>query len=453
MKTRWMQFTAILALGAFAIFSAGPASAQDPSSPPPQNGSALAAKDSEQAPSDSGTVPSSGAPAQYMVLGTDRQISLNPLLKYQLIYGMDLTEGYDDGIILFPAKTGAYYTLWTPHVGIMGRTAKSQYIVQYTPTLSYFNNVGSSGVQAYQQGSVELHTEVNHGWGWDLALTTEYGTYPLSLLSEFSFESLDGVSAVDPNSILLLTSEGYFNSNASVGVHWLVTPRDTFTLSSVYNYADFPPNDVPGSVAGHIHRDEVTATYSHAVTRRLNILANADELHIFGPLACTTYGGQLGGSYEMYRGTTISATVGPQFGSGICSDAIVVAYSGHLSSRLSRHWNGYVSAERTDTSPVHSALGSGLTETYGAGLAREFSDRLDVRVDGGYIRVSSLPGLPDSFSADGKYISPELGWKLSRAFELTARYRKIYQEVTGENLDRNQAMVTLQWRPNPRAAF
>jgi hypothetical protein len=456
MQGKWMPYVVSLALMCFAIFGAQPALAQDPSSPAPASGqdvNSAPPKDAVRSGADPDNTLSGGAPGQYIVLGTDRQVALDPLLKYQFIYGMDLTEGYDDGVILFPSKTGVYYTLWTPRVGIIGRTAKSQYIIQYTPTISHFNNAGNTGVQAYQEGTAEFHTEVNRGWGWDFTLNTQYGTYPLSLLSEFGFQSLDGIPAVNPNSILLLSSQDYFNTDASVGLHWRASPRDLITISTIYNYSNFRPNAVPGSVAGHLHRDDVTATYAHAVTRRFNILANGEELHVFGPFGCTTYGGQLGASYEVHRGTTISATAGPQFGSGVCSDSVVVSYSGHISSRLSRNWDGYLSAERTATSPIHSALGGGLTDTYGAGLARRFGERVDFRLDGGYIRVASLPGVPGSFSADGKYISPELGWKFSKAFELDFRYRKIYQSVTGQNLDRNQAMVTLEWRPYLRGSF
>jgi hypothetical protein len=454
MKSRRIQFTGLFLLGALTLCSANLAYAQDPATSGTQSDNpAPAQRPIDQAPVDPVTGSSNGAPRQYVVIGTDRQISVNPMLKYQWLYGMDLTEGYDDGLILFPQQKGVYYTLVTPRVGILGHTAKSQYIFQYTPTLSYFNNGGPTGIQAYQQGSAELHTEVNRTWGWDLILTAEYGTYPLSLLSDFSFQSLDGVTAVDPNSILLLTSQDYLNADATLGMHWHVSPRDTFTIASTYNYANFEPNSVPSSVAGHIHRDEITATYTRAVTRRFNFLANANAQHVFGPLACTTYGVQVGASYEFLRGTTISGTVGPQFGSGTCSESVLMDYSAHLTSHLSRNWDGYLSAERSTTGEVHSALGGGLTETFGAGISRQLNQKINARVDAGYIHVASLPGLPSSFNANGIFVSPQVGWEFSRSVEVNFRYSRIYQTVSGLNLDRNQGMVTLQWRPTARAAY
>jgi hypothetical protein len=454
MKSQRTQFTGILALFAIALLNAGSLQAQDVTSSSSAPNNAGTPSESIQGGTSSSDASWTGANREFILVGSDRQVSLNPLLKYQFIYGMDLTQGYDNGLILFPSTVGVHYTLATPRVGVIGRTAKSQYIVQYTPTLSYFNNAGPSGIQAYHQGVVEMHTEVNRTWGWDFKTTAEYGTYPLSLLSNFSFVSLEGVTAVDPNSILLLTNTGYFNTDASIGLHWHASPRDTFTLSSVYDYSNFPADSsVPGSVPGHVHRDTVLGTYSRSVTRRFSLLANGNALHVFGPLSCTTYGGQFGASYEIRRGTTVSATAGPQFGNGGCTASVLLTYSGYVSTRLSRSWEGYLTAERTSSSAIHSALGSGLTETYGAGISRTLNGKLIMRLDGGYIRVSALPGLPDSYSADGKFITPQIGWALSRSMDLTLRYSRIYQVVTGTNLDRDQAAVTLRWHPTSKGAF
>jgi hypothetical protein len=458
MNARWIRLTGLLAVSAAALLCNIPTFAQDTvqtgtqSDPASPASSAPAKRPFDQAPVDPVTGSSNEPSRQYVVIGTDRLISVDPMLKYQWLYGLDLTEGYDDGLILFPEQKGVYYTLATPRIGVLGRTPKSQYIVQYSPTLSYFNNAGPTGIQAYQQGSAELHTDVNRTWGYDVILNAEYGTYPLSLLSDFSFQSLDGVTAVDPNSILLLTSQDYLNTSASIGGHWHITPRDNLTVSTIYNYANFQPNNVPGSIAGHIHREEFTATYTRNVTRRFNILANGNAQHVFGTFACTTYGVQVGASYELVRGTTLSGTAGPQFGTGTCSESVTMDYSAHLTTRLSRTWDAYLSAERTSTGAIHSVAGSGVTETYGGGISKQLAERINARLDTGYIHVSSVAGVPSSFSANGWFVSPQVAWVFSRSVELNFRYSRIYQVVSGFDLDRNQGMVTLQWRPTSRGA-
>jgi hypothetical protein len=453
MKPKCPKFVRIAVLAVLAVFTNRFASAQDPSSSVPQDGNS--------APSSAGSVQSSdkfGGPPKaagrvYMALGTDRLFSLNPLVKSQLLFEMDFRQGYDDGILLFPTQTGLYYTLWTPRVALLGRTAKSEYLVQYTPTLSYFANAPPVGFRAFQQATAELHTEVSREWGWDTALDVQNGSYPVKLLSGLSFVSLGDVSAVSIDSILLLSTASYFSSDASIGLHWQPSPKDRLVVATDYTYANFPPNNIPNSPTGHLHRDSVTADYTHSVSPRLSLLVNGNEVHLFGPLACTTYGGELGASYEIRHDTKISGSVGPEFGTAGCSGSVTIEYAGYLTSRLSREWEGYVGVERTTTGQLHSVLGNDLQETYGAGIKRQFSPRLDARLDAGYIRVKSMAALSTSFDAQGKFASGQVDWTLAPPIQLIFRYSRIYQNVSSFGLNRNQASVALEWRPNPRSAF
>jgi len=451
-KTKFVR-TATLAL--LAAVTGALACAQDSSSSIQQDGDSTDSASTITKAADSSN-PFGGPPKPagrlYMGLGSDRLFSLDTMRKAQLLFQMDLTEGYDDGIILLPTRTDVYYTLWSPRIAFLGRTPKSEYVIQYTPTVSYFADT-PIGVQALHQVSAEQHTEVNSYWGWDTSLYVANGSYPVSLLSGFNFVAIDNIAAVNIDSILLLSTTSYFNSNASVGLHWTPTPQDVFVLSTTYNYANFPANNVPGSVPGHIHRGIIAAGYTHSVSPRLSLLANGDAVHIFGPLNCTTYGGQFGATYKIGEDTLLSGRIGPEFGSAPCSSSILLSYSGSLTSRLSRNWTGYLNAARTTSGVLHSSLGSGLTETFGAGITRQLGTWVDARVDAGYIRVDSLPTLPNSYNAQGKFISGRVDWILAPPLELSLQYSRIYQTASSLTLDRNQVFLMLQWRPNPRAAF
>jgi hypothetical protein len=452
MNPKNTKFMRAATLAMLAVVTSALASAQDSSSSIPQ--------DADSAPPNTTAVDSSnpfGGPPKaagrlYLGLGSDRLFSLDAMQKSQLLFQMDITEGYDDGIILLPTRTAVYYTLWTPRIAFLGRTPKSEYVIQYTPTVSYFANT-PIGVQALHQVSAEQHTEVNSYWGWDASLSVANGSYPVSLLSGFNFIAIDNVTAVNIDSILLLSTTSYFNSNASVGLHWTPTSRDVFVLSTTYNYANFPPNNVPGSVPGHIHRGILAMGYTHSVSPRLGLLANGNAVHVFGPLDCTTYGGQFGATYKIREDTLLSGRIGPEFGSAPCSNSILLSYSGSLTTRLSRNWSGYLNAARTTSGVLHSSLGSGLTETYGAGVTRQLGTWVDARVDAGYIRVNSLPTLPGSYNAQGKFISGRVEWTLAPPLELSLQYSRIYQTVSSLTLDRNQVFLTLQWRPNARSGF
>jgi hypothetical protein len=451
MNPKMTKFVRTVALAMLSVVTSAFASAQVPSSAVPQDGDS--APPVTKAVDSSNPLDDSPKPAGrvYLALGSDRLFSLNPMLKSQFLFQMDLSQGYDDGIVLVPRVT-TYYTLWTPRLAFLGRTPKSEYVIQYTPAVAYFGNT-PIGLQSLQQVSAELHTEVNNYWGWDTSFNFADGSYPVSLLSPFNFNAINDITVVNVESILLLSTASYLSLSASVGLHWKPTPKDLLVLTTTYDYADFPQNDIPGNVPGHVHRAMLGVKYTRAVSERLNLLADGNAVHVFGPLGCTTYGGELGASYKIRQDTFVSGTVGPEFGAAPCSNSIQMYYAGSLTSRMSRHWSGYVNAARTTTGALYSSFGSGLTDTFGAGVMRQWGTSVDARVDVGYIRVESLPTIPNSYNAQGKFISGRVDWTMAPPLVLSLQYSRIYESITGMPFNRNQVFLQLQLRPNPRAAF
>lgn len=453
MNSKATGFVRIVVLVGLTVVTTAFALAQDSSSSTPQDGDSASPAPVTKAVESSNPISGSPKPAGrvYLALGSDRLFTLNPMLKTQLLFQMDLTEGYDDGIVLAP-RVETYYTLWTPRLAFLGRTPKSEYVIQYTPAVAYFGNT-PIGLQSLQQVSGELHTEVNSYWGWDTSFNFVDGSYPVSLLSPFNFFAVNDIAIVNIDSILLLSTASYLTASASVGLHWKPTPKDLFVLRTTYDYANFPPNDIPGSVPGHVNRGILAVNYTRSVSERLNLLANANAVHVFGPLACTTYGGQLGASYKIRQDTFVSGTVGPEFGAAPCSNSIQMSYAGSLTSRMSRNWSGYINVARTTTGALYSSYGSGLTDTLAAGVMREWGPLVDARVDAGYIRVESLPTIPNSYNAQGKFISGRVDWTMAPPLVLSLQYSRIYETITGMPFNRNQVFMELQLRPNPKAAF
>src|SRR5208337_682415 len=111
MNPKTPKFARITALAVLALLTSGFASAQDPSSSVLQDGNSAPPSPKSVESSNPYGGPPKPAARVYLALGTDRLFSLNELLKSQLLFQMDLTEGYDDGVILSPASTGVYYTL------------------------------------------------------------------------------------------------------------------------------------------------------------------------------------------------------------------------------------------------------------------------------------------------------------------------------------------------------
>jgi hypothetical protein len=451
MNPKWKKFVRTAGIAVLTVLTSAFASAQDSSSSVSQQGGS--APPTTKAVESSNPLSESPKPAGrvYLALGSDRLFMLNPMLKSQLLFQMDLTQGYDDGIVLAPRVT-TYYTLWTPRLAFLGRTPKSEYMIQYTPAVSYFGNT-PIGLQSLQQVSAEQHTEVNNYWGWDTAFHFSDGSYPVSLLNPFSFSVVNDIAVVDITSILLLTTSNYLNVSASIGLHWRPAPKDLFVLDAYYDYVDYPPNEIPGSVPGHVSRAILTAKYTRSVTERLDLLANGNAAHVFEALGCSTYGGQIGASYRIRQHTFVSGTVGPQFGAAPCANTLQMSYAASLTSRMSKNWSGYVNAARTTIGPLYSSYGSGLTDTIGAGVMRQWGTSVDARVDVGYIQVESLPTIPSSYNALGKFVSGRVDWTIMPTLVLSGQYSRIHESIAGTPFNRNQVFAQLQLRPSPRAAF
>jgi hypothetical protein len=452
MNAKRAKFMRSAALAVLTLMITAFASAQDSSSPTPQDSDSASPAPITKAVESSTPLSGSPKPAGrvYMALGSDRLFTLNPMLKSQLLFQMDLTEGYDDGIVLVP-RVETYYTLWTPRLAFLGQTPKSEYVIQYAPAVAYFGNT-PIGLESLQQVSADLNTEVNSYWGWNASLNFADGSYPVSLLSPFTFSSVNDIAVVDVESILLLSTSSYLSLSANLGLHWRPTTRDLLVVSTTYGYASFPPNNVPGSVPGHVNRAILNVNYTRSVSERLNLLAYGNAVHVFGPLGCTTYGGQLGASYKIRQGTFVSGVVGPEVGAAPCTNA-TMSYTGSLTSRMSKNWSGYVNGARTTTGALNPSLASGLTDTLGAGVMRQWGAAVDARVDTGYLRVESLPTAPNSYNAKGTFISGRVDWIAAPPLVLSLQYSRIYETITGVPFNRNQVFVQLQLRPNPKVAF
>ncbi len=88
------------------------------------------------------------APRYVMLLNSDRLAVMNERVRYRFLYGMSLTQGYDDGIVPAQTPTGVGYTLFNPHVGFLGRGRKMEYALQYAPTVAIFSRGAQSNGSA-----------------------------------------------------------------------------------------------------------------------------------------------------------------------------------------------------------------------------------------------------------------------------------------------------------------
>jgi hypothetical protein len=456
MKSTSRQIGMLLGLWGALWLSAGMVRAQEPTRT--QGPSATESSSAEEA-----LPPEAEAPRYVLLLNSDRLVAMNETLRYRFLYGMSLTQGYDDGILPSPKPTGVGYTLFNPQVGFLGRGRKIEYALQYAPTVAFYSR-SAIGTHAYHQGDIRVRGDFTRRWGWDFQVGSNYGAYTVSLLSPYRFSAISNIPVVNVSTILQDTTGDRLDVDASVGLRWLASPRNHVGFIGTYNYVAFSRTGqiVAAPTAAfnnHTNRGTLTTSLDHVLTRRLTLSASLSATHTYGLVPCTYYGGMGGFALHATQRIDVGFTVGPQFGDPVCTASRIITYHGWGTFQTGRNWSAYLTADRSVYAPIHSVgnlnqIGlDQVSETYSAGLARRaMTEHLEVRLDGGYIHSFSgnkATNIP-IFSVNGKFISPQVGWAFTRSLVAKATYRRIYQVNNALSLDRNQSFVTLEWRPEPR---
>lgn len=441
MKTMLRRFGLLLGLGGLLAAGAEVARGQEQTGTPgPSAGESSSAAEAANATNE--------PPNYVQVLNTDQVIAMNEEARYRFLYGMSLTGGFDNGIVPSTQRPGVGYTLWNPHVGLIALRPRSEFVIQYAPTVGYFNNP-AVGRLAGHQAEILARGEISHTWGWDLHMGTRYGSFAATLLSPYHFRALGSVAAANPQAILLGTTSDRLDSEASLGLHWRPNVRDHVSFTGTHNYTN------SFGSKSHVNRSSFTLGLEHALSRRWALTAAANGVHVYGATAsCTHYGALLGVAVHPSPRTDLSFSVGPELGDTGCVSSRLVSYQGFGTVHLTRLWSAYVTAERSVTSPIFLSTApttssrDQLSDTVAAGVMRNaISDRLEMRLDGGHIATNGGTG-SRLFRVQGNFFAPQVGLRLTRTLVASATYRRIYQLNTGINLNRNQFFVTLDWRPD-----
>src|SRR2546428_8363612 len=217
MKTMLHRFGLLLGLGALLAAGTVARGQEQTGTPGPSAGESSSAAEAATATSQ--------PPRYVQLLNTNQVIALNGEARYRFLYGMSLTGGYDDGIVPSAQPTRVGYTLWNPHVGLIARKPRSEFLIQYAPTVGYFNDPAVGRLVGHQ-GEIFARGDFSHRWSWDFHLASRYGSFAASLLSPYHFSAVGSFSAVNPQTLLLGTTADRLDSNATLGLHWRVSGPD-----------------------------------------------------------------------------------------------------------------------------------------------------------------------------------------------------------------------------------
>ena len=381
-------------------------------------------------------------------LNGDHLYTLGTVPRRFLLYGTDISQAYDSRINNTNPAINGNLTVWNPFVGIMGSTERTQYIIQYSPTMTHFYGL-SLGTEAFHDASVFVTSEIDRAWGWDFQLDSQYGVDALRLLSLGSFQAISGVPVINPNSFILASPDlqNIMRNSAQVDLRWRPTQRSQLKFGFAHQFME--------SFATHLHSNygDFRVDYEQAITQRFRFLSYGQVSRLYNQsqnvnqrlLPCTSYGGGLGVAVDVTRRVAFQVSAGPVLGVNGCLTGQGLAANGNLIVRTSQSTTMYVEYERFFNTPVVSTQ-TLSRDSLVAGFQKNSGRSLVYRVDGGYYRVGACCGLK---SFNGYFVSPQVGYVLTRSTQLLLNYRGYLLDQAPQNLGRHQILFTLDWRPVP----
>jgi hypothetical protein len=445
---------ALLGLGSKNIWAQAPRSDESsskrdvsglPSAPDTRANADVIAADpnADAAPADT-QVPPRYVPS----LNGDHLYTLGTVPSRFLLYGTDISEAYDSRINNTSPAINGNLTIWNPFVGFMGSTEKTQYIIQYSPTMTHFYGL-SLGTEAFHDASVFITSEINRAWGWDFQLNSQYGVDALRLLSLGSFQAVSGVPVINPNSFILASPDlrNIMRNTAQADLRWRPTQRSQLRFGFGHQYLE------EFAIRQHSNYGTFRVDYEQDITPRFRLLGYGDVSRLYNQSQnvtqhlppCTSYGGGLGVGVDVTRRVGFQVSAGPVLGVNGCLTGQGVAANGNLIVRTSQTTTMYAAYERFFNTPVVSTQ-TLSRDSFVAGFQKNSGRSLVYRVDGGYYRVGACCGLTPF---NGYFISPQVGYVLTRTTQLLLSYRGYLLDQAPQNLGRHQVLFTLDWRPLP----
>jgi hypothetical protein len=413
-----------------------------PSAPDTRADADAVAANADAAPADV-NVPPRYVPS----LNGDHLYTLGTVPRRFFLYGSDISEAYDGRINNTNPAIHGNLSIGSPFVGIMGSTERTQYIFQYSPTVAHFYGL-NLGTQAFHDASLLVTSEFNRAWGWDFKLNSQYGVDALRLLSLGSFQAVSGVPVINPNSFILSPDlQNIVRNSALIDLRWRPSARSQLKFGFGHQYIE--------SFATRLHSNygDFRVDFEEAITQRFRFLSYGQVSRLYNQSQtvnqhlqpCTSYGGGLGVGVDVTRRVGFQVSAGPVLGVNGCLTGQGVAANGNLIVRTSQSTTIYVGYERFFNTPVVSTQ-TLSRDSLVAGFQKNSGRSLVYRVDGGYYRVGVCCGLTPF---NGYFISPQVGYVITRSTQILLNYRGYYLDQTPQNLGRNQVLLTLEWRPVP----
>jgi hypothetical protein len=407
---------------------------------PPVESSGVNAEDAVQASNGGG----GGQTMQYAAaLDGTGLMSMDRTRPTRLLLGAVAAGGWDSNPNnLGNGASSGVYTL-SPYFGIQASTPKTQYLLQYQPTITGYSS------SLYAQGTVHMASAtivgtVNERWSWDFKAIGSYGQDSLRLLAPQQSVAVGEVPGNSSSSASYLANAGTVTyANGDLDIQYRKSERDSLEFNVANSFSHF---------TGLSENNGVATTgrfgYGREMSSRLKVIAYGQSSYINGFIDCASFGGGIGLKWQAGERTSLSLSGGPQFDTSACGNQLEFSYNGAFSTRLSYKSQIYLLASRK---PTVSYLGPVLWQSsVSGGYQRRITSIGILSLDLGYAGGDTLA---TGSSDHGTYFGCIYGYPIGHGFSATFSYRGYVGDSDGTKFTRNLALFSLTWTPGAGRVF
>lgn len=381
-------------------------------------------------------------PRLVAALNSSGLIRMENAMKRHVTLGAAVTGGWDSN----PSDTATsvssgVYSL-SPYLGIQAATPKTQYILQYQPTITGYS-AGVYGRQTIHTASAFMAGDLSERWKWDLTAFGSYGQNAARFLAPQQSVAVGVVPGTGSNAASFLPNAGTVtNIIGTVGFQYRKSERDTLGVSASNSFNRYTGFNENSSIA------TIELGYKRSLSATLGLITYIQGLHYYGAFSCDSFGGGVGIQWQIRDRTFFSLNGGPQLNTPACGNQQGLAYNAAFSTRISTKSQLYV---LSNSQPANSNLGPGLWErSASGGYQWQVASTGTLNCNAAYVSSDTLTVVS---AYRGTYVGCAYQVKLRHGLTLSYEYRG-YLTVSGETrTTRQTALFSLAWTNNGAQIF
>ena len=363
---------------------------------------------------------------------------------FQPFYSALVSGAYDSHFTGAPASPGEGLFAVSPTIGFLGHGAHSQYLMQYSSTITHLTTLANR-TQVFHQGNFLALGKFNHSWGWDLGFAGSYGNEFL-LLAPLTFTNLLNIPAVNAQAaIAQLGPRTALNLSDHIGVNWQPTERDRIAFSAFHSYYAV---QAPSS---HISYVGFSVNYDRKLTHLTTLRSYNNFVRDFRVVPCSYYEGGIGINMNVRPNLRLDFAGGPTIGTTSCATRLGSNFNASMGYQVTHTSTLYLIALQRSNTSVNLPNSQSYTQ-FSAGYSREMSRSISARLDGGYLYLTNFV-VGTNQNTQGYFVAPDVEWRLTRSLSTAFTYRYVSQIVAVSSLSRNQVLLTLTWRPDQNILY